>query len=502
MDSAETKDSAEAQAAVAERTAPHNPDVEAGLIGAVLRNNELLDDMLEVTPEMFYVPGHRKLWEIITSQHKQGHQVTPATIRHLIEGIEEIEGLGGARYIGKLSFEIYAIVEPKLYHQILTDLYLKRELIDICTDGMLAAYDNANDLTANDLRDQTETRLFELDTGSATSRRKSLEDASKLALEEIERTVKGERDQGVPSGFSALETNLGRMMPSDLLIIAARPGMGKTSFAIDIALNAARHFHRQKIEKSVLFFSLEMAAEQISSRILSAEAGIKHEKLRVANGLNASDLARYQKAQRAIAPYPLYLEDESDIHIAEMRTQIRRLSRKHPVGLVFVDYLQLMTSKSRRREENRVQEVSEITRGLKLLAREYDIPVVALSQLSRRVEQRDPEGGMPILSDLRDSGSIEQDADVVLFLYRPEYYLKQQGSPGRKEMDTDEGFQKRKEKYEKRLEEAKDVVKLGIAKNRHGATVTCTLHFNADLIHFSDALPQERNYRDTHGTPR
>ena len=477
-------------------TVPHNSDIEAGIIGAVLRDNSKFSDLSRLHPEMFYVPAHRKLWEIIQYQIDKGNPATPTTLKHQVDTLSELAGFGGSEYLARLTFEEFSIISPKRYSEILVDLYHKREIIDICQDSIHEAMDRELNDSAHEICNRTESRLFNLESANSQSRTYSLSESSALALDEIGLIVDGKADTGVPTGFSNLQNVIGGLRRSDLLILAARPSMGKTSLAINIAFNAAKFFHNKrqdlKYDKSVLFFSLEMSAQQLSTRILSDRAGIKFEKLRLGT-LNHKEFNQYLSTQKELAPYPLYIEENPNVTVAEMRAIMRKVSRNKPVGLVILDYLQLLSSQDRRRNDNRVQELSEITRGVKLLAREFDVPIMALSQLSRQVENRDNK--TPNLADLRESGSIEQDADLVMFIYRPEYYLK---APERKDVESNEAFGKRQEQYEENVDKLRGIAKIIIAKNRHGAPTTVELRFHEELIRFSDP---EFRYQNLKGIP-
>ena len=466
------------------KTVPHNSDIEAGILGAVLRDNDQYGNLSAITAEMFYVPGHRKIWELIKRQIDAGNPATPVTLKYQASAMTELEGLGGAEYLARLTFEEFSIISPKRYGEILLDLYRKREIITICQEGIHAAMDPETEDSAHDISNYTETRLFGLDSASQTSRISSLAEASEAALEEMALAIDGKADTGVPTGFAKLHNVMGGLRRSDLLILAARPAMGKTSLAMSIAFNAARYFHHNipkgKKERSVLFFSLEMSAQQLATRILSDQAGIMFEKIRLGN-IDLKEYNEFHATLKKIRQTPLHVEENPNVNVAEMRAIVRKVSRKQPVGLIVVDYLQLMSGQSNKRNDNRVQELSEITRGLKILAREFDVPIMALSQLSRAVENR--ENKIPKLADLRDSGSIEQDADMVMFLYREKYY----------EMMKPEA-----ERDEHKLN---DKAKVIIAKNRHGAPAIEELIFDEARIRFEDPVLKEGNYQNERGHP-
>ena len=482
------------------KTVPHNSDVEAGILGAILRDNEQFSNLSSLSAEMFYVPAHRKIWELIKRQIDAGNPATPTTLKYQANAMAELTGFGGAEYLARLTFEEFSIISPKRYGEILIDLYRKREIIAICQEGIHAAMDAEHDGSAHDISNRAETRLFGLDSASQTSRTYSLAEAAESVLEEMAQTLDGKADLGIPTGFSGLHNVMGGMRRSDLLILAARPAMGKTSLAMSLAFNAAKYFHENitenKKERSVLFFSLEMSAQQLATRILSDQANIMFQKFRFGE-INLEEYNQYHATLKRIRQFPLHIEENPNVNVAEMRAIMRKISRKQPVGFVVIDYLQLMNSGNSKNDGSRVQEISEITRGLKILAREFDVPILVLSQLSRAVENRDNK--TPNLADLRDSGSIEQDADMVMFLYRAEYYLK---APEPKDNETPEKFQSRQELFESKMDEIKGQAKVIIAKNRHGAPTTVELRFHHELIRFTDPTLAERNYQNEAGIPR
>ncbi len=458
---------------------PHNPDVEAGILGAILRDNDCYGNMPRMTEDMFYVPAHRVIWGLIKRQIDAGNPATPVTLQYQVSALPELKELGGSEYLGRLVFEDFSIISPIRYADILRDLYQKREILRICQESSRVVLDQTSELGAAEVRNSLENKLFQMESDSSEARTFSVTEASELALKSVADMLDGKVDQGAPTGFRGVHKVMGGLRKSDLLILAARPAMGKTSLAMNIAFNAAKAFDRQKEPQSVLFFSLEMAAEQLALRLLSDQAGIPFEKIRLGT-LNRTEYQHYRKTLLRIRGLPLHIEEQPNMTVSAMRGVIRRITRQQPVGLVVLDYLQLLGAQGSRRQDNRVQELSEITRSLKILAREFHVPILALSQLSRAVENR--ENKTPNLADLRDSGSIEQDADQVLFLYRPEYYLKE---PQAKDNEKPAAFASRMELYRENALKLAGVAKLIIAKNRHGACGSIDLHFNAQMIWFS-----------------
>ena len=348
------------------------------------------------------------------------------------------------------------------------------------------AYSHDIDLNAHQQIEQTEKRLFDLATagdykGGFIEFNESLTRAIKQA------EVAYQREglvTGVTTGFLDMDKKLGGLQKSDLIILAGRPAMGKSALAANIAFNAARSYveHHAKEGAVVGFFSLEMSAEQLATRILADRSGVASDKIRRGE-VKDTDFHKFVEASQELAQVPLFFDDTAALTISAIRTRARRLQRQHKLGMIIIDYLQLIQGSGRKTSDNRVHEISEITRGLKALAKELDVPVLALSQLSRAVELRDNK--RPQLSDLRESGSIEQDADVVMFIYREEYYLERD-EPGRRPEENDDKFNSRYESWQNRMEDSHNVAECIIAKQRHGPIGTIKLHFEGEFTRFSN----------------
>ncbi len=468
--------------------APHNLELEAAVLGAILRHNNIYDNIAEfLSKEVFYEPNHAKIFDAIHQVLEQGQIATPASIRHLFSAQL-------ADYIAEIALNVPSVINVNHYAKTLLDLYRKRRLAIIGQEMAERAYVmNLDDWENADTQiELAEQSLFELaEKNSAENRLVSLAKASETAVHAVQNARKrAGRLVGIPSGFSGLDDIMGGLHRSDLIVLAGRPAMGKTAFATNIAFNAARKF-KQNIDPDsgetiteggkVLFFSLEMSSDQLANRILTQVAKIKGDKVR-RNDLDSEEFEKYVEAFQTIRATPFYIDDTPGLSITALRQRARRALRVYKgIDLIIVDYLQLLQGSAGSRNDNRVQEISEITRGLKIIAKELNVPVIALSQLSRSVESRDDK--RPQLADLRESGSIEQDADVVGFLYRHEYYLRE---PMKKEGQSEEKFQSDIEKYNEEKREWENRAQLIIAKQRHGPTNTIDLHFNKDYTYFSD----------------
>jgi len=469
----------------------------------LLRDNRGYEKVAEVLrPEHFSVPVHQRVYGYAAKLIDAGQEARPTTLRHLLEQDPLMAEAGGISYLYELIANVVTVLNVASYAETIRDLYLKRELIRLGETVVNEAYDVSDPLdTAEKQVERAEHHLYTVvTTGRFNDGLVSLKDATALALDSAEKAFRKETHVvGVTTGFRPVDNLLGGLHPSDLVILAGRPAMGKTALATTIAYNAARRYrsfkdqHGRTIEEGgkVLFFSMEMSAEQLAGRLLSAAARVSSDKIR------RGDITEQQyrdicDASRTLHEIPFFIDDSPALSISGLRQRARRVKRLHGLNLIVIDYLQLMQGAPDRRTDNRVQEVSEITRGLKALAKELNVPVLALSQLSRQVEQR--EDKHPQLSDLRESGSIEQDADVVGFVYREEYYLRQQ-PPERRATDSDEKFQTRLSRHNERLEDAKNVAKFIIAKQRHGPVGTVELFFDADHARFGDPIDRE------HGSP-
>ncbi len=461
-----------------ESALPHNIEAEQSLLGTLLYNNiayEQVSDFLR--SEHFCDANHGKIYAATTKLIEKGQVADPITLRDYFNTQKELEQIGGTDYLATLATSVVSLVNTKDYGKLIHDLYLRRQLINIGHDLSAKSHKVDLDSKAGDYIEETEQKLFDLSsTGVAEKGFISFTEALTLSVENAQNAFK--RDShivGVTTGLSDLDHKLGGLHNSDLLIIAARPSMGKTALATNIAFSAAKsHLKQQKEGATVAFFSLEMSSEQLASRILSAESAISSDKIRRGE-LIPQDFEKFMDVSKELSNIPLYIDDTPAISIAAIRTRCRRLKRKSELGLVVIDYLQLITSPGKRNNENRVQELSEITRSLKALAKELNVPIIALSQLSRAVEQR--EDKKPMLSDLRESGSIEQDADVVMFIYRKSYYLERKEP----EAGTDQHL-----KWQEEMERIRNTGELIIAKQRHGPVGTIKLFYDSTVVKFGD----------------
>ena len=479
------------------RQAPHNLEAEQSLLGAILVNNVALNHINDqLRPEHFYVPVHQRLYASILRFHDRGQIANPVTLKHFFDQDASLAEMGGGEYLARLASAAVSVINVTDYSDLIYDLALKRELITIGAEVVNHAYDLAEDEAANLQIERAEQQLFNLaSNGEGSSGFQPFRVSSGNAVQRAEMAIKRRGDVvGVTTGLTDLNRMLGGMQKSDLLILAGRPSMGKTALATTIAYNAARRFQHEfddavkQGEKNpdrdkpltVGFFSLEMSAEQLATRILSARAEIN------SAGILRGDLSNEQfstlvQANNELAELPFFIDDTPALSISALRTRARRMKRVHQLGLIVVDYLQLVRPSNSNSQSNRVQEVSEITQGLKAIAKELDVPVMALSQLSRQVEQR--EDKRPQLSDLRESGSIEQDADVVMFIFREEYYLER-----KKPHDDDPGYAEWQQKME-RIFRLAEVI---IAKQRNGPIGTVFTQFIPDHTRFADVAQDQR----------
>ncbi len=478
------------------RTMPHNIDAEKSLLGAVFVNNRAYEMVSEfLRPEHFAFPQHGRIFEASAKLIERGQIADPVTLKRYFEADENLADIGGPAYLADLAASAVTVINAGEYGHLIHDLFLKRELIALGEDVVNSAYGGEVDATATDQIEAAEQNLYDLATrgeyeGGFQPFKESVISAIEIA------TVAHNREgglAGVGAGFSDLDKLLGGLHPSDLLILAGRPGMGKTALATNIAYNAAYAYrHTEGREGAVVgFFSLEMSAEQLASRILSEQSNISSDRMRKGELAN-EEFNRLSAASSTLHQIPIFIDDTPALTVSALRTRARRLKRQHKLGLIVVDYLQLIAGGNMSRNDGRVQEVSEITRGLKTLAKELNVPVLALSQLSRAVEQREPP--RPQLSDLRESGSIEQDADVVMFIFREEYYLERK-KPGRRGDEDDIDFDRRMEKWEDAKAKVANLADIIIAKQRHGPIGDIQMRFNGAFTRFSD-LDHHHNPED------
>ncbi|MGE4351803.1 MAG: replicative DNA helicase [Bdellovibrionales bacterium] len=469
------------------RTMPHNLEAEQALLGSILVNNNVFEKVGEIlNADHFYDPVHQRIYAAINTLIQRGQIADPKTLRGLFENDPALESVGGAQYLGDLASSIITVINAQDYAQLIHDLHLRRQLIMLGEDIVNDAHQQDLENPASKQIERAEHSLFELAQTGEVDRGfvkldKSLTQSLRMADEAFKRDS---HVTGVTTGLRDLDRKLGGFQRSDLIILAGRPSMGKTALATNIAMNAARAFHDTsgKEGSGVAFFSLEMSSEQLSTRLLGDYSSVPSDKIRRGD-IKQDDFNKFIEAAKYLSHAPLYIDDTPGLSVAALRTRSRRLKRLVPtLGLIVIDYLQLLHG-STRNSDNRVQEVSEITRGLKGLAKELDVPVVALSQLSRSVESR--EDKHPQLSDLRESGSIEQDADVVMFVYREEYYHAR-SEPTRRADEGEDKFNQRYQRWMERGEEVRNVAEVLIAKQRHGPIGTVPLHFDGQFTRFSN----------------
>lgn len=483
------------------RTAPHNIEAEQALLGALLVNNATYHRVSEfLLPDHFYHPVHQRLFAAICKLIERGQIAEPRTLKSYFEQDDGLKDAGGADYLARLAASVVTIINAGDYGRVIYDAYMRRQLIEIGTETVNNAFEHQVDLSARQLMEITEKRLFDLaSSGSADGGFQPFRQALSVAVQMAEQAYqRNGKTSGVSSGFTDLDGLLGGLHPSDLLILAGRPSMGKTALATNIAFNVAKSYRQgagptgEAIAEEggvVGFFSLEMSAEQLATRVLAEDSGVSGDRIRRGE-VGQDEFERFVRASMELESYPLFIDDTPALSIAALRTRARRLKRQHGLHVIIVDYLQLLQGTPRPGAEvNRVQEISEITRGLKALAKELSVPVIALSQLSRAVEQR--EDKRPQLSDLRESGSIEQDADVVMFVFREEYYLGR-AEPARRPEEAEDKYNQRYAEWQQRLEEVSGTGEVIIAKQRHGPIGKVTLRFDGATTKFSDFISRDR----------
>ena len=456
---------------------PKNIEAEQTILGSILANNEIFDEITDQLDESyFFDPIHQKIYKIIANLISKGLLANPVTIKNFFNSKEELIEIGGIDYLVKLTKVSTTKNQIKYYSQLLSDLYIRRQLINISEETLEESKNKDLEISGTNILENTERKLFEIaERGEFQRSFVTFKDALKETIDMATAAYKNDQGiVGVPSGLTDLDDRLGGLHKQDLLIIAGRPSMGKTALATNIAFNASLNIKKNNLKTSVAFFSLEMSSEQLSTRILSEQSRIKSNDIRRGK-INQDDFERFIEASKNLEMLPLHIDDTPSITISALSNRARRLKRKEGLDLIVIDYIQLMKS-SGYRNESRVLEIAEITQGLKALAKELDVPVLALSQLSRQVEQR--EDKKPQLSDLRESGSIEQDADVVMFVFREQYYLeKQEPKPG-----TAEHVE-----WQEKMSQIHNEAEILIGKQRHGPTGVIKLEFESAYTKFKDA---------------
>lgn len=451
-------------------------------------NNRALESVSEfLLPEHFSHPAHQEIYKLALRQFSAGIPFDIITIKNYLEQQGALESVGGVDYLSKLASAGATVVNTEHYGRIVFDAARRRDLIKLGQSVIEDAYTEDPDNTVDSQIESTEQKLFNLAlTGQSEQNIVSLADALKGALQEAEIAYKADgKLSGLTTGLDELDRSISGLHHSDLIIIAGRPGMGKTTLAMNIAFNAANAIYNgranQQYKGAVVFFSLEMSNQQLAARVLSSQSKIPASNMREGN-LSDEDFMKMSQYSSALSKLPLVIDDTADMSVPTIKTRARRIARKYGgIALIVIDYLQLMKLPGGKTNDNRVQELSTITRGLKILAKELDVPVITLSQLSRSVEQRDDK--RPILSDLRDSGSIEQDADIVMFTYREEYYLKDRSPENKLSGMASENATQH---WQNRLDKSRNKADLIIAKNRHGKPETIHLSFTGEYYLFDN----------------
>jgi replicative DNA helicase len=478
------------------KLAPHNLELERSILGVILVHNDAFDRVADVLqPEHFYEGVHRRIFEVITSLLRSGKIATPITLKMFLSDLD-LGGMTVAQYLARLAAEATTVINAVEYARSIRDLALRRHLILVGEEIAATAFDTPPDVTPRHQIEDAERKLYSLaENGKFEGGFQRFSDAITLAIDMAAAAF--ERDgnlSGMATGLSDLDRMMGGLQRSDLVILAGRPGMGKSSLATNVGFNIAKRYEasttpdgRREVLNGgiVAFFSLEMSSEQLATRMIAEQAGVASYKIRRGD-IQQHEFERVVEAARQMQTMPFYIDQTGGISIAQLAARARRLKRQRGIDLMIIDYIQLLTGASKK-GDNRVQELTEITTGLKALAKELEVPIIALSQLSRQVENRDDK--RPQLSDLRESGSIEQDADCVLFIYREEYYLKnKQPREGTEEFI----------KWQADMERAHGRAEVIIGKQRHGPTGTVELQFDAEITRFGD-LAREDHLPDRMG---
>ena len=470
---------------------PQNVDAEAALLGALMIDNRLVEDIqMKLRPDHFFEPLHGRVYEGILRLTDSNRVANPVTLKPLFEADEGMKEVGGPAYLAQLTGSGAAVIGARDFAEQIYDLALLRALVGVGRDLVEGALDTSEDVAPLAQIERAESELYKVaEQGGGEGKAKSFGEATKEALQLAEKALNsGGHLSGFTTGLDCLNSKIGGLHKSDLIIVAGRPGMGKSSLATNMAFNAAKRLLQDQedgieIAKSagapVALFSLEMSADQLATRILAEQSGISSENLRMGR-ISQQEFRSLARAAAELQSLQLYIDDTPGLTIAALRARARRLKRQKGIGIVIVDYLQLLQGSGKGSAgDNRVQEISEISRGLKQLAKELDVPVIALSQLSRAVEQR--EDKRPQLSDLRESGSIEQDADIVMFIYREDYYLAaRQPADDHPEID----------KWREEMARVYGLAEVIVAKQRHGSTGKVRVKFDSRITKFSDLVDE------------
>ena len=468
------------------RMPPQNLEAEQALLGAILSNNDAADRVTQfLGPEHFSEAVHARIYEAATTLIRLGKLATPVTLKTHFENDQSLKEIGGPVYLARLAASATTIINADEYGRMIFELAQRRKLISLGTDVVNEAFEPDIESTAKDLIEKTEAALYSLaEKGQFGKGFQQFQSAMAKAIDMASAAY--QRDghlSGISCGLTDMDEKMGGLQKSDLIILAGRPAMGKSALATNIAYHVAKNYKAEYQSDGtvkvldggvVALFSLEMSSEQLATRIIAEQTGVPSEEIRRGK-ITEDEFQRLVDVSRDLQGLPLYIDDTGGLAMAQLAARARRLKRQRGLGLIIVDYLQLLAGSARKQAEGRVQEVSEITVGLKALAKELDVPIIALAQLSRQVENR--EDKRPQLADLRESGSIEQDADVVLFIYREEYYLQRLepavGSPEH-------------QAWQEKMDRAHGKAEVIIGKQRHGPTGTIDLQFEGRLTKFSN----------------
>ena len=455
---------------------PSNLEAEQALLGSILVNNDIIDEIANIiNPTSFYDPVHTKIYEVIETLNNKGMIANPITLKNFFEKDNMLNEVGGTEYLVKLTRFSSSTKQAIDYAKVIHEMYLRRELV-LISDNLSHDTLNKKEENAEKIIENTEKSLFDLaERGSFSQSFLKFNQALDQTIEMATLAMKNDKGiVGVPTGLTDLDEKLGGLHKSDLVILAGRPSMGKTALATNIAYHAAQTLMSRQEKSSVAFFSLEMSSEQLSTRILSEQARIKSDDIRRGK-VSEEEINRYIETSRNIYNLPLFIDETPAITIATLSNRARRIKRLFGLNLIVVDYIQLMRGGNLNRNDGRVQEISEITQGLKALAKELGVPVLALSQLSRAVEQRDDK--QPQLADLRESGSIEQDADVVMFVYREAYYLERK-QPKLGSIEHAE--------WQSKMNDVNGLADIILGKQRHGPIGNVKVEFEGIYTKFKD----------------